>query len=82
MNSASLDQVLAFFYRPQGRIGRTEYGLGIVFIYSLMLAILAFIVALGEIAGGAAFREPRDLTPTDRAGIPGWLKRVASGGLG
>lgn len=45
MPAAGLDQLVAFFFRPQGRITRSEYALGLVFIYALSLAIMAFVLA-------------------------------------
>lgn len=53
MQSAGLDQVLAFFCRPQGRIGRLEYSLGIAFIYALSLAMMTFVLARMGTDGGA-----------------------------
>lgn len=40
-----LDQVLAFFYRPEGRIGRAEFAHGVILVYALGLAILFFLLA-------------------------------------
>lgn len=44
MAAAGFQDVLGFFYRPQGRIGRAEYALGIAFIYAINFAILSFVV--------------------------------------
>jgi uncharacterized membrane protein YhaH (DUF805 family) len=43
MTPAGLDQILSFFFRPQGRISRLEFGLGTLVILFLDLAILAFL---------------------------------------
>lgn len=40
MPPAGPARLIAFFYRPEGRIGRTEYSLGLAFIYSAAAAIL------------------------------------------
>jgi uncharacterized membrane protein YhaH (DUF805 family) len=53
MPAAGLDQVLAFFYRPQGRIGRVEFALGVVLVYTLGLAILFFFLARFDPESGA-----------------------------
>jgi len=52
MPPAGLDQVLAFFYRPQGRIGRAEYALGLAFIYAVNLALLSIFFFRAPEAGG------------------------------
>lgn len=45
MSAGKLDQLLTFFYRPQGRIARGEYALGVLFIWAVSFAILSFVVA-------------------------------------
>ncbi len=45
---ADLERVLSFFLRPQGRISRAEYALGIALIYALSLAALTFAFARVE----------------------------------
>ena len=40
MRPATLDQVLRFFFRVDGRIGRVEYALGFGFIYALNTSVL------------------------------------------
>lgn len=52
MAAAGLDQTLAFFYRPQGRIGRGEYLLGIAFIWSISFAILSLVIAHTDASPG------------------------------
>jgi uncharacterized membrane protein YhaH (DUF805 family) len=47
MTPAGLDQILAFFFRPQGRISRLEFGLGTLVVLLLDLAMLAFLVRRG-----------------------------------
>ncbi len=42
------DKILSFFFRPQGRISRAEYALGIALIYALSLAALTFAFARVE----------------------------------
>jgi uncharacterized membrane protein YhaH (DUF805 family) len=44
MAAASREQVLRFFFRPEGRISRIEYGLGLLFILAADLAGLAFVL--------------------------------------
>jgi uncharacterized membrane protein YhaH (DUF805 family) len=44
MASAGFQDLLTFFFRAQGRIGRAEYGLGIAFIYAINFAILSFVI--------------------------------------
>jgi uncharacterized membrane protein YhaH (DUF805 family) len=44
MRPASLDQILRFFFRVDGRIGRVEFALGFGCIYAVNLAILAFVL--------------------------------------
>ncbi|MEJ0011879.1 MAG: DUF805 domain-containing protein [Bauldia sp.] len=41
---ATTDQLLHFFFRSNGRIGRQEYALGIGVIYSLNLSILFYLL--------------------------------------
>ena len=41
MQPASLDELLRFFFRPQGRLGRQEYSLGILFILALDAAAVS-----------------------------------------
>jgi len=52
MPAASPAQVLAFFFRPQGRIGRTEYALGIVFVYAVSFALMLFVLSRFGAEGG------------------------------
>jgi uncharacterized membrane protein YhaH (DUF805 family) len=47
MTPAGLDQILSFFFRPQGRISRREFGLGTLVILFLDLAILVFLARRG-----------------------------------
>ena len=47
MTPAGLDQILSFFFRPQGRISRLEFGLGTLVILFLDLAMLTFLVRRG-----------------------------------
>jgi uncharacterized membrane protein YhaH (DUF805 family) len=49
MRPATLDQVLRFFFRVDGRIGRVEYALGFGLIYALNLAILAFVLVRDDL---------------------------------
>lgn len=51
MAAATRDQLIAFFYRPVGRIGRLEYCLGIGFIMAICCAILAATIARGALGG-------------------------------
>ena len=51
--SASIDQVLAFFFRPQGRIPRSEFILGLLVIYALCLALVTFMVLHTSLEGAA-----------------------------
>jgi len=47
MTPAGLDQILSFFFRPQGRISRREFGLGTLFILLFDSAILVLLVGRG-----------------------------------
>lgn len=49
MTPAGLDQILSFFFRPQGRISRLEFGLGTLVILFLDLAILFFLLGRGTL---------------------------------
>jgi uncharacterized membrane protein YhaH (DUF805 family) len=51
MAAATRDQLIAFFYRPVGRIGRLEYCLGVGFIMAIGLALLAATIARGAVGG-------------------------------
>jgi uncharacterized membrane protein YhaH (DUF805 family) len=44
MPAAGTHQILAFFFRPAGRISRREYGLGILFILFVSYAFLALLL--------------------------------------
>lgn len=48
---ATTDQILRFFFRVQGRIGRQEYALGIGVVYPLNFAILFYLLSRTEISG-------------------------------
>jgi len=50
MAAAGLDQVLTFYFRPQGRISRTEFALGTVLIWLISTLLLLFLVRTGETA--------------------------------
>ena len=52
MPPAGLDQVLAFFYRPHGRIGRAEYALGLTLVYAVNLTLLSVFFFRAPEAGG------------------------------
>jgi uncharacterized membrane protein YhaH (DUF805 family) len=41
---ASNDQIIRFFFRVDGRIGRQEYALGITVIYALNFSILFYLL--------------------------------------
>lgn len=51
MAAATRDQLIAFFFRPVGRIGRLEYCLGIGFLMAIGSAIMAATIARGMIGG-------------------------------
>lgn len=48
---ATPEQILRFFFRVQGRIGRLEYALGIGVIYPVNFAILFYLLTRTEISG-------------------------------
>ena len=48
---ATTDQILRFFFRVEGRIGRQEYALGIGVAYPLNFAILFYLLSRTEICG-------------------------------
>ena len=41
--SVSTNEVLAFFFRPQGRIPRGEFVLGVLLLYALSLVLVTFM---------------------------------------
>ena len=45
MRPVDLDALVAFFFRANGRIARSEYALGIAFIDALAFALLFFVIA-------------------------------------
>ena len=45
MRPAGIRQLLTFFFRAPGRIGRMEYLLGAGFIYTLNFGILSFVLS-------------------------------------
>ncbi|MEX0852445.1 MAG: DUF805 domain-containing protein [Bauldia sp.] len=49
MRPAGMRQFVTFFFRPRGRIGRTEYFLGAAFIHAVNLAIVSFALNHPEI---------------------------------
>jgi uncharacterized membrane protein YhaH (DUF805 family) len=51
MRPAGLDEILRFFFRVQGRIGRAEYALGLGFIYSVNFAVLFYLLLHDEMHG-------------------------------
>jgi len=55
MPAASNEQILSFFFRPQGRISRREYLLGTVFILFVNVALLFFLVGHSPAEPGPAF---------------------------
>jgi uncharacterized membrane protein YhaH (DUF805 family) len=55
MRPAGIEQVVRFFFRPQGRITRTEYLLGIGFILAVEAALLALMWDRIEIAPALLF---------------------------
>jgi uncharacterized membrane protein YhaH (DUF805 family) len=63
MAAASREQVLRFFFRPEGRISRIEYGLGFLFILATDLAGLAFVFT-------NAANAPALWLPTGLVGLP------------
>lgn len=52
MQPVNVDEVFRFFFRPQGRITRIEYFLGVAFILSICCAVLSFLWPRAELAGG------------------------------
>lgn len=55
MHPAGPEQLFQFFFRANGRIGRSEYALGLGLIYALDLAIASYILARAELTSTAAF---------------------------
>ena len=55
MPPASLEQIVAFFFRPQGRISRREYILGTFFILFVNLALLSLLLTHGTVQTDAGF---------------------------
>ena len=50
MQSVDVREVLRFFFRADGRIGRMEYVLGVAFIYAISAAVLLFALAHTDFA--------------------------------
>jgi uncharacterized membrane protein YhaH (DUF805 family) len=48
MMPASLLQLLVFYFRAEGRIGRAEYALGVGLLYAVNAALLTFALAHTE----------------------------------
>ncbi len=46
MRPAGLDQILAFYLRPQGRIGRSEFALGVLLLWLITLIVLLLLVVI------------------------------------
>jgi uncharacterized membrane protein YhaH (DUF805 family) len=55
MHPATASDLLVFFFRPVGRIGRAEYALAIGMIVAIELAALAYFYGHDEIDPGIAF---------------------------
>ena len=55
MQPATASNLVAFFFRPAGRIGRLEYVLAIGMIVSIEVAALAYIYGHDDIDPGIAF---------------------------
>jgi len=54
MRPVSANDLLIFFFRPIGRIGRAEYALGIGTIVALELAAVTYLLGHDDIDPGAA----------------------------
>jgi uncharacterized membrane protein YhaH (DUF805 family) len=52
MRRDEIDRLLAFFFRPQGRIGRAEFALGMGFIVALDMATLVWLWPQDEAPAG------------------------------
>jgi uncharacterized membrane protein YhaH (DUF805 family) len=50
MRPAGLDQILAFYLRPQGRIGRSEFALGVLLLWLITLIVLLLLVRFADAA--------------------------------
>ncbi len=55
MHPASANDLLSFFFRPAGRIGRVEYALALGMIVSIEVAALAYFYGHDDIDPGIAF---------------------------
>src|SRR5262249_19254365 len=55
MRQVTASDLFAFFFRPIGRIGRTEYAPGIGTLVSVELAVLTYALGRDEVDPGAAF---------------------------
>jgi uncharacterized membrane protein YhaH (DUF805 family) len=54
MRPASANDLLIFFFRPAGRIGRAEYALGIGTLVAIELAAISYLLGHDEIDPGVA----------------------------
>jgi uncharacterized membrane protein YhaH (DUF805 family) len=48
MRQASANELLTFFFRPAGRIGRTEYALGVGMLVAIEAALVTYFLASDE----------------------------------
>ena len=73
MRPAGVRQLLTFFFRVEGRIGRMEYLLGAGFVYAANLAVLSFTL-------GGPQLEPSSLAALSLIALPSliaWLVVIA-----
>jgi uncharacterized membrane protein YhaH (DUF805 family) len=63
MQPANLNDLLTFFFRPHGRIGRVEYALAIGMIVAIEIAGLAQVFGHGGVDPGLAFPMPLIVLP-------------------
>src|SRR5436190_23990168 len=54
MRPASASEMLIFFFRPIGRIGRTEYALGIGVLVAIEAAVITYYLGQDDADPGAA----------------------------
>jgi len=53
MPAAASADIIRFFFRAEGRIGRMEYALGTAFILAVDLAAILFLIARTDLAASA-----------------------------
>jgi uncharacterized membrane protein YhaH (DUF805 family) len=81
MQPATASDLVTFFFRPVGRIGRLEYALGLGTIVSIETAVVAYVYGRDDIDPGIAFLITMIALPTVVAELVVVAKRCHDIGL-